>query len=140
MYGQWESTAGHRDRKRATTLKAAALCIKYYVRHSLSSAHHLFSLLHHLLVALLEFTHLARLLGILLHPLVELLLVDNEAEAVGLSYGNDVADQVVVAQSARVVVEPEEQHQWHEVQHHEFHTEHLRSCRCSGILRVVDFR
>ena len=76
----------------------------------LSSAHHLFSLLHHLLVALLEFTHLTRLLGILLHPLVELLLVDDEAEAIGLSYGNDVADQVVVAQSARVVVEPEEQH------------------------------
>ena len=37
-----------------------------------------------------------------------------------------IRDRIVVAQAARVVIEPEKQHQRHQVEHHELHAGHLR--------------
>ena len=96
------------------------------------------ALLHKLFVALLELAHLFRFSRVLLHPLVKLVLVDDIAESEGLPHRDDIADQIVVAQAARVVIEPEKQHQRHQVEHHELHAGHLRTCL--GGLRVADLR
>ena len=69
---------------------------------------------------------------------MKLVLVDDIAESEGLPHRDDIADQIVVAQAARVVIEPEKQHQRHQVEHHELHAGHLRTCL--GGLRVADLR
>ena len=94
--------------------------------------------LYHLFVTLLPFGFFLWFLGILLHPLVQLVLVHDVAETVGLPDRNDIAEQVVIAQSARVIVEPKQQHDRHQVKHHELHPGHLRGRTCC--LCVVDPR
>ena len=56
--------------------------------------------LYHLFVTLLPFGFFLWFLGILLHPLVQLVLVHDVAETVGLPDRNEIAEQVVIAQSA----------------------------------------
>ena len=95
-------------------------------------------LTHQLLVALLEFRFLAfRLLrGIRLHDRMDLVVVDHTADDERLPDGEEVRQQVVIAQAARIAVEPEEHHDRHHVDHHELHACHLRLRRSS--LLVVE--
>lgn len=92
-----------------------------------------------LLVTLLELRLLAvRLAGrIGLHDGLDLRVVDHAADNERLPDGQQVREQVVVAQTARIVVEPEQQHERHEVEHHELHARHLRLRRGRLLVAVI---
>ncbi len=63
----------------------------------------------------------------------ELLLVHRVADDVHDQHREQLREQVVVGQTAGVAVEPAEHHDRHQIEGHELHTGHLRTCRC-GLL------
>ena len=95
------------------------------------------------LLGLLEALHpLAFLLGLGLvgsHGGEHFFLGDKGTADVGLGDGHEQGNPVVVAQTRRIVVEPEEEHQRHQVQHN-LHTRHRlgRSLRLAGDPVVQD--
>lgn len=95
-------------------------------------------LTHHLLVTLgeLRFLAVAVLGGIGLHDGMDLFVVHHAPDQERLTDGEQVGQQVVVAQAAGIAVEPQKHHHRHHVNHHKLHARHL-GLRRGGLL-VVD--
>lgn len=78
-------------------------------------AEHFLLLTHGGLVALLELALLARLLGVLHHLAVQLLVIHHIAYREHLRDCDDIGEEIIIAQTAGVVVEPQKHHDGHHI-------------------------
>lgn len=60
---------------------------------------------------------------------MDLLVIDEVADAGHDAYGYQLREQIVVAETRSIAVEEEQHHDGHKVHHHETHTRHLRLAR-----------